>query len=487
MENLDKKIVKPKIAEIIGMEVSDGWDIYDKDLINGLYLIHYNRNANMEKYGHIRGIVVDVFNKCIVCASYSHTPGVVADALDDVEHQTLKDTNGNDFLFNMKDYIFKKSIEGFILRVFMYNGKLYYSTNRKLNIMNTRSRWGPTTQFRDMLKKLGTPTREIFYPETDKLYSPWVVILMVTHRDVLHGTRELVGNGYISYLDTIKMWDDESLYPDGSVSMLKPQMNNLTTDVNEAKNNDKYYSSKELSLDEINNHLKYGNSTRKLPSDLRMGNGEFVVAIKKDNNQWPINCIRIQSTAYTWRLSIRGDGLNLYRQYLLLLNSTKIDTTIDDEMVVYKQKFPLLNIYNVKSIISHLNNGNIITEWKQDNISNSSVLTPEGRIYNIWACYIMASPYHLQKKIAYMYDKFFNDKKQLVNYIFKQYKNHNYSFEKDEYINNLIIKVLTYIKNKAPNNNYDHDTMIKNTIDKEIQMRNGANIYRMIKTMNENK
>ena len=104
MGDLDRKIIKPIIAEIINKPVTKDWDIYDKDIENGLYLVHYNQNGNREKFGDVRGIVVDIFNKIVVCASYGFTTGLVTDKLKDTsEEQMIKDVNGNEYFIKNDD------------------------------------------------------------------------------------------------------------------------------------------------------------------------------------------------------------------------------------------------------------------------------------------------------------------------------------------------------------------------------------------------
>lgn len=482
--DLDRKIIKPIIAGIINKPVTNDWDIYDKDQENGLYLVHYNQNGNMEEFGDIRGIVVDVYNKIIICASYGFTKGIMTNELKDVsDEQNIKDTNGNDYLFKNDDYKFYIGREGVNVRIFLYNGKIYYSTHRKLNIKNTTSRWGSTTTFWNMLVNLNVPKKEIFFPDETKLYSPYVYIMMITHPDVLHVSKELIDNGYLTHLETLKLWDDSPFTKD-IVYDVEPKLPNLTNDLEMAKKLTHVYSPTELTITEVNDHLKYGYSDNKVSyEDNRLSHGEYIVGIKKDNKTWPIDCIRIQSEAYTWRLDIRGDGLNPYRQYLILLNSSKIDATIDKGLVQFKNKYPLLNIYNVNSIIRVLTNNNIIKDWKYDNTNNTPILTPECRMYIIWACYIIASPYHLQKKISKMYNKYLNDITKLNDFMFKSYKNRNLL---NIHSNNIIYKIKIYIKSKSSNtyNRYDYNVLMKNAINTELKIIPGETIYRLIKEMN---
>jgi len=478
MENLNQKTIKPIIAEIVDIENNDQWDIYDYDPSEGLYLIHYNMNTNLDKMGHIRGVVVDIYGKKIVCASYGHTMSIISDKLENKEKIETVDANGNPYELQVDNYVFKRSIEGVIIRVFVFNGKIYYSTNRRLNILETKSRWGPRTHFRDMLKKFGIPGMIDLYGKEIK-YSPWTVIIMITHKDVLHGTKEDIGEGYLSLLDTIKMWDSLEGVEDDEINFDKPVITNITNDVEVAKTEGKFFVPTELSFDEINKHLYNGFSDLDI-QDARLRPGESIVGLIKDENKWPLYSIRIQSTGYTWRLSLRGDGLNPYLQFFTLLNLAKIDTSNQNDMQTYKTKFPLLNIYTINSVLKYIQDNGYIKEWNQDKTSNSSLMLKEDRIYNIWACYLMSVPLHLQDTVSKMYLQYLNDIKNLSNYIYTIYISNTHSG--NENIDTLIIKSMTNIKKNIHKvNDIDKNKLIQNSIYNELSKKSGRLLYRMIK------
>jgi len=113
--------IKNKIADILNIENSTAWDVIDKDEDAGLYLVHHRPEADPIKYGHIRGIVVDINNKITICKSYKYTPTVISNELKletplEVE---IMDTDGyihkfdKSRLFGIKvqyRYIYQRSI-----------------------------------------------------------------------------------------------------------------------------------------------------------------------------------------------------------------------------------------------------------------------------------------------------------------------------------------------------------------------------------------
>lgn len=497
--NSDQKIIKPILADILQIPNTNDWDIYDKVVEEGLYLVHYNRNANLKEFGHVRGIIINIETKKIVCASYGYTPGLICDEINfsstssnDEGIQIVQDEDGNNFILKEKDLEFRIGLEGAIIRIWKSGEKVYYSSHRKIEIRGTKSRWGTSIPFYQMLEKLNMVNENVFFPEPS-IKSSVVHLIMITHPNLLHGCKDLIGEGYLSYLDNIQMdpnYDEEIYLP-----------SNLTNDLALAKEHNHLYHPESISIEQVNKHLKYGfNENYKYdPNDIRLGFGEYVVAINKTNKNYPINCMRIQSTPYTWRLNMRDNGINPLRQYFILLNSSHIDTTIGNNINDFKNKFPILNKYDVSSIKKLLiDDGRIIREWKQDNTSNSSILTYEDRIYNIWACYLMASPFHTQRDVAKMFD-FYNDNKiKLIDYIHNIYLTKNYkkieNIKHGNYIKEIITSSIKMTKKRLYKNGVyqilekdDYNNMIKESIRVSLLMREESINYRMMKLMIENK
>lgn len=523
--NSDQKVIKPIIAKILDIPVTNDWDIYDKVVEEGLYLVHYNQNANMNEFGHVRGIIIDINDEKVVCSSYGYTPGVIVDELvtsdsndntsddnsddsnnelDNKNDQVVQDTNGNNFILNFDELEFFIGHEGVIIRIFLFNKKVYYSSHRKIEIRNKRSRWGTSIPFHQMLTDLNMVGERTFYPEESDLDSRRIHLIMISHPSVLHATKDIVGNGYLSYLGSIEMQSSDS----SSTPSLEVNDNNdkffnsdiFTDDLDIAKKNQHLYRPKKISIEEVNDHLKYGfykdyvQGLKNGIEDDRLGFGEYVVAFKKKREVGsPMECIRIQSSAYTWRLKLRDNGLNPLRQFFILLNSSHIDTTKSSNMVEFKNKFPLLDKYDVASIQQLLNDGRIIKSWTQNKVSDSYILTQENRIYNIWACYLLASPFHLQREIAKMYDFYVDNKNKLVDYIYNIYIEKKYSDLKDRngnHLQGIITSSINRTKRKLNNKWIKKDKyneVIKNSIRISLEMKEESIVYRMVKYMIEHR
>src|SRR3989304_6739213 len=106
MNNQHYDQVKSDIANILAIENSGAWEIISSDPDHNLYMVHHKPEADLVKYGDIRGIVVDVKSRSIVCKSYGYTPTIVSNTIEN----TMVDTNGTVHQFINPE--FKKGYEG---------------------------------------------------------------------------------------------------------------------------------------------------------------------------------------------------------------------------------------------------------------------------------------------------------------------------------------------------------------------------------------
>src|SRR6266496_4836858 len=168
------------------------------------------KDSNMHELGHLRGIVVDINRKRIVCSGYEYTPIIkVKDDLkyDENDQIELYDTLG-------KKYIVKKNIAKYVpafdvvtIRAFLYDGELQYSTHRKINIVGTKSRWGDSVSFEQMTIECKLPDRDTLFPDKTKKFSNYVYIFMIIHLGVANVSKVDIGKGYILYGGIKKMWE----------------------------------------------------------------------------------------------------------------------------------------------------------------------------------------------------------------------------------------------------------------------------------------
>lgn len=503
MENYDNLSIIERISFIIDIEIDENW-ISDSIIEAGLYMIHYPDNVDMTKYGHIRGWVVDIYNKIVIYASYGYTKKMIMDRIEFPEDGKLKyqDTDGIYHTLDKEKTKFKIGIEGFAIGVFMHEYVLYIVTHRRFImskkpekeiITMSRSRYGSSKTFSSILKQLkffemlniNTDNSNALYPNPEKGYSPYIHLFLITYRDILYVSKEVITQeefGYCTYLGIKNIWNPVN------VNINKNQIehdayspSNVSHNITLAKKHTHFYYPPELTIDQINQHLSTGyHSTTE--SDNRLGLGEFVVASDYDNS-WPINMIQIQSVAYSWRSTIKGDHPNAYYQLFMLSDMTKIDTTLPSGLIEFKRRLPVLNRYKIDSIRNVLEQGNAIIKWNDDKANDSLILKREDKFYNIWACYIMSVPLHKQLDVVNMYEKYYADLKKLTNYIYNKY------LDGGKYTDYKIAKIINNAQNRA-NNAYNdivismnYNDLVKNSIENIVNNSDGTYVYSLIKIM----
>nr|QBK89768.1 MAG: RNA ligase with polynucleotide kinase domain [Pithovirus LCPAC101] len=508
--------LKLTIAKILGIPVTNDWDIYDSIPKKNLYLVHYKPSANVNKYGWIQGIVVDIKNECIVCKS-SHSDVLEKDKLI-IKNDTLilEDKNNSEILSSEKYRIYQ-GIEGLAIRVFRHEGVTYLSTHKRIEVRNYKSRWGNSILFSEMIKQLpfpdpdsifsGSSTDEQKSSETEydieSDTSPIVYIFIITHPDILNVSRDYVKRGYVSYLG-YNLMNKKNV----STNNINVEINTFeslaTYDLSEAKKSNKVYIPKEMTLEEANNHLKYGFYPKyENIEDARCGYGEnlMIVPVISDTESrcLPFNIYEVASPAYTWRKSIRGDNSSLYGRFFELSENARINVK-SDSLLEYKRRFPLYNMYNIESVKHMIHGGKRLMKWGQDATKDYILDTYKDRIYNIWVCYMMSCPVHRQNEIVDMYDSYRNDMEYTVSilntmYLNESYKNNTHSHNKNitKIIEKAIFNKSTQEYNKHELKQYisdkvevevdtkKDDNIILNTIKKEVYSLEGSTLYSLYK------
>lgn len=452
---------KTTVATLLNIPLNDNWDIVDID--DSLLMIHYSDDADMAEYGHIRGIVIDVKLKVIVADSYGYTPTAVTDALwsDKNGNITLKDNDGNTHQFKQSGAMFRHGLEGVMIRVFKWQGKTYLSSHRRFDL--SRSKWGDSLAFKQIYLDLGGPTT--MFGESEQ-YSPYVHFFLAEHTSLLHVTKNQVNNGFLYYLGYRCMWDScptdkcpfKTTHIDGSIinpsvwhndprpnagyihSQPRPPLNmrntlpTLKEEINMVTNNltQPCIQLGTLSVPQANTALRYGYMVPSADEhiDYRLRTGEFVVLYKKDGT-----LLRIESKAYNWRARVSNDNPNRSHQWYTLLKFAKNSNATE-----FRKMFPPMRQYNINAIKDVLKQGPIFI-WNNEGLSKDSfetIKTFHQRLYNVWACLLVASPYNRQIGIVNFYDDYFINNESFIKWSYK-YRQEILLQKPEEVDNHLLI------------------------------------------------
>ena len=138
------ELIKEEISKILNIQNTNSWNIIDSIPSEDLYLVHYNDRANMEIYGGLRGVIVDIKEKKIVCRSNGNTISITCDNIVE-DKDVIKIDN---YILNKNNIKIMIGFEGTMLRIFKHRGTVYFSTHRKINCVN--SKWGNSISFSNL-------------------------------------------------------------------------------------------------------------------------------------------------------------------------------------------------------------------------------------------------------------------------------------------------------------------------------------------------
>jgi hypothetical protein len=518
-EELAEDLIERKriVGEILKLPITQDWKITDHS--GNLCMVHFHDQADPTIYGYVRGVVIDVKHRVVVADSYGYTPTVVSDCLqvDTTGYVQLKDTDGKIHEVNLKTTPIHPGIEGMLIRVFRWEGRTYYASQRRFEL--SKSFWGDSPMFLDLYNSLGGPTD--LFDEREK-FSPFVHFFMIEHNSLLHVSKKPVGDGRLYYVGFRSMWQHMKIgeHPfkfsnlDGSPARLQGEetwtveswkadprpdagyvniyptipKSTRTSIPFKSENGNRIIVVNDLQISEANSILRHGYlKFDHIPSsgiDYRLGTGEFIVLYLPNGT-----LLRVESKAYSWRAYITDDNPNRGYQFYRLINYAHIKpqnghhdrARWEEEMKQFRCLFPYMKHYDIKSVRAQLKQGPIYIWNDKPDISNRST-TPnlrrfQDRLHNIWACLLVASPHSRQLEIVDMFDNYFTNLTKLVNWI---HDNQERIRTQDP---EATIPLLTYTKQLKWLISRPVGKSFKNMVRKTLTFLSGEDLYRLIREM----
>lgn len=493
-ENLE---LKKQIASILGIDVSAGWIVQDGDVENDLYLVHYTVQADMNKFGALRGVVVSLKHRAVVARSFGYTPSVTLDKLKVGIDNVLRftDDSGDDHVIDMTKAIIKPKFEGTLLRVFKYDGKVYHSTHRRLDA--SKSRWGRSQTFMKMYTELGGPSDdELFDPGFD--FSPFCNLFLIVHPDVLCVSKIHLDPGFLVYLGPKQMYAaDDPDFPFSEeartnrveVGVKTPQ---VTTELIQGGATGKaLFTPLNLTVEKANFHLRYGFYEPFDDSELevRLGSGEAVVlSTMSDNGEINPCLIQIQSSAYSWRLKMRENDPNLLHRFYDLVNFSYLPTETDEGLTEYTRLFPVLTPYSLSEIQRFIKDDGPIIVWPNGESKSIWMRNKSDNLYNIFMCFLVAVPIHRQQEVSEMYSHLVDNRDELIKWISELERVQSDIMVSPDYsdrIKNIIESSRAFVQKGLASgrvSNFSKD--VAASIRRLILQERGPSLYRLIKEMN---
>lgn len=476
--------VTKQIAEILGIEVNNQWKIVDFQ--DGLAMVHYNDGANMDLYGKLRGVLIDLETSKVIADSFGYTPIAVQSELEVKDNKlTIVDGDNHSHVFSMDNVFIKRSFEGVVIRTLWYNNKFYRMTHKKINA--EKSKWGSSKFFTSIYEEAGGPTVEQLF-DTSKPYSSTVYDFIVVDSELMIGSKQQVNKPYIVLTSSTNF---DIGKPDHQVAS---GIHNFQTssEVSEIMNKTFIHKPVNLSIDEANYHLKFGFYCQHKFYEELLATGEAVIVYSiKDGVVEDL--VKVHSKPYEWRLNLRGNEPNCKYRFYSLLDSAYCNSyeELNQEFMKKYIIFPFVDvnflkkIYNEQNVITNLN-----TKFRED----LQLVSYERnmKIFMIWLNFLISLPPYQQEAALDYFDEFLVERDLLIQWITDiELKVITVDFEEiPDKAKRRIINIMKEARTKVSRLRCDEEKkkeFIKASITNFLCKERGNSLYGLVRAMKKSK
>jgi len=334
---------KQDVAAALKVPVVDDWEIYDEDPEHHLVLVHTNPDADLVKYGWIKGLVLDTRTWKVVCQSYGNSTSVSLSMTRDLapvqtivhapkapptkaEVFRLMTMDGQRLELSSDRLMWVDGYDGTLVRVWKHGGEVYVSSHKRIH--TDRATWGGSPPFKQLYTELGGPTDALF---GDAESSRQVFTFLMVHPALQIGSHVPMEKPFLLYLGEHIM-DGAGDLPSLPVVLETLQCPN------------------QLTLAEVNDRLKYGyyppEQSPHLRTDPRTSHGEFVMCFEyTDASKTRIaRCLKVQSDAYTWRVAMRDNDANLEHLVFTVAGIKRRDLRRRMDFYEFANRYPFIDI-----------------------------------------------------------------------------------------------------------------------------------------------
>lgn len=407
--------VEQTVAAVLGVPADSSpsaWSITDHDQDSSLFNVHYKHEVDMDQYGKLRGCIVDTAHKAVVSKSYGYTATATLDELPS-ELGEIQDDTGKVHQLQGKNFKIYRGYEGTLIKVYLHNNRLGISTHRRIHTDRNHHPEGPIFQnlFLDAWPGLGgadrrerlAAVRRSLYPETAK-YSPHTHLFLLLDPSLTLSSKILPSKKLL-YLGNVRTnWTQQ---PQGFDETL------MLPSVVTRHNEEGIYKPEEIDVDAANRYLSMGFFKKNYDNHPRLKMGEFVVIYVYDDAGNLDYLLRVQSTAYAWRSSVRGYG-TLYKRMFSLL-----DECNDSNFEQYKQKYFIMQYRPLADLKEQVKRGLHLRRGGPDDAPRNR----KERFHNAMLNLILASSNHHQKQVIDAYGHFLFTRGLLAKRLLAVYQN----------------------------------------------------------------
>lgn len=417
-------------------DIADTWPKQEEDSIPDLILAHYNELFDPNNRMHdplrcVRGIIIDTHTGSIVANSYGYTEDLnsTGPLVEDSESISIETTMPQ-YKKTMEEApqetptfvdgvltIPKSDIrvfvgyEGAMVRIFKWNGHVFFSPHRKID--GRTSFWGTNETFYDMYQRYGGPPVESFFDDEET--SPFCYIFLVVD-DVMQVSGTIATRGLV-FIGVKQMWDQEKMasagepyehtgdfvirppHVGGADSKIIMQSDISVNLANKILYPQRFASQAPyptleneilISYDDSFNHVD--NVFYEPYTSLTIG-GDFVLVYHLQQDGSTI-VYRLKSSAFIYRSQVMGEDPNPYRRFVV-----DMQTFNRESAEKIKQTYPE---YAVNGHVIPLNN------------------TADRQMY-WWNIFMDAVPPAKRKDAKTFLTRYHDDMKKVSHYIYHDY------------------------------------------------------------------
>lgn len=408
--------LRSHVAQIIGHESYLPWTIVQdkvfetKDGNKHLVLIDVDPKVAPDLI-HLRGIIVDVDVEVILATSQGYTDTAVSDGLmADGGDIALVDTDEKYHLFPAGEYTAYYALDGAVVRLFWYGGKLFVATHRAMWLYDApqRSRWGSGPTFHEMIELCGVPPVDELF-DTSVMNSDTCHLFLLCHPSLNVSSR--VSGCFCVHVESFAM----SL-KSGTVSAPGKIDFAVTEDLPLVVADKTVYRQRPLSLDEMNNHLLSGFFNPVPTADPRITTGESIMLFRRQAGTL-LDVVRVYSTAAYHRMTLRGNNANPVHQFHALISYAL--PPLDSEAAHRElwSRFASLRPYSEEQVLQTLQDFGAVHLIPVEFHSDEWLSSVDNRIHMVWLNMILAMAPEKQPGFATAFSDFKRAREQLVNWL----------------------------------------------------------------------
>jgi hypothetical protein len=275
---------------------------------------------------------------------------------------------------------------------------------------------------------------------------------------------------------------------------------NITGSINETY----IHSPGELTLEQANNHLKWGYYNEYQIEDPRQGTGEAIIIYQMTENEAGkqiSDIVKVHSKSFDWRMTLRGNNPNIVHQFYSLLNTVYPDINKDEVLNSLTNKYIMFPLYDPSSIKQFYDQYGYILTIPQGDFDKNDYINKDHRIQLLWTNYVLSLPPHLQGDGIELLEDFKKNRNELVLWMQLLEKNNKDLTKLNDYSERIkgekgiINQARHFAKITIDNgNNYARNgkivplpKVIGNNIRNFIYKENGTSLYALIKEMKKSK